>query len=151
MNTKHRIILGVLAAAALLLYGRSWFFPGDTGGRVGLWGTVTLNAKSVESGLIQFTPDQRTSGPVVTGAIIDGKYRIDASEGVQPGVYEAKLTLSDGREIINVKQNLFAKNSESPRARQVPNAEHWKWPTPQVIAAGEREVELNFEFPAAAQ
>jgi hypothetical protein len=144
MNTKHWIILGVLAAAALVFHGRSWFFLGDTGGRIGVKGTVMMNGEPVERGRIQFTPDQKTSGPVVTGTIVDGKYRIDAYQGVQPGAYEAKLTVGDARDF-------FTKNSESPRGRRVPSAEAWKWPVPQIIAAGEREVELNFAFPPASR
>jgi hypothetical protein len=156
MNSKRSILLAGLATASLFIYGRSWFWSADNGGRIGLRGTVSLNGEPVESGLIQFTPDRSTPGPVTSGAIAKGRYKIAVDEGVRPGVYEATVIVGARDGMIDDKLSLSQRPATSSSTRFTPmpfapRPRPMKWPIPTVIAAGKRDVELNFEFPADSE
>ncbi|QDV59109.1 carboxypeptidase regulatory-like domain-containing protein [Rosistilla oblonga] len=62
----------------------------DTGGRVGVTGTVTFQGQPLDSGNIQF---DAVDGSGMTGAAItDGKYSVPAETGVIPGEYTVRVS-----------------------------------------------------------
>jgi hypothetical protein len=138
MNAKRWIVLGIIASAAAAWYGW-WFIRNmDTGGRIGLAGTVTWNREPLKSGRIQFNPARNTSGPAVSGPIQDGRYNIPAVNGVVPGTYEAELTIGH---VPSKKQTM--REFKMPILPKTIT-----WPHPQeIVADGEAIKKLNFEIP----
>jgi hypothetical protein len=62
----------------------------DTGGRVGVSGTVTFQGVPLESGTIQFAA---TDGSQMSGATISaGKYEVPAMQGLLPGKYMVRVS-----------------------------------------------------------
>ncbi len=62
----------------------------DTGGRVPVSGSVTLNGEPLESGTIQFAA---ADGSQLGGATITaGKYEIPAAQGLLPGNYTVRVS-----------------------------------------------------------
>jgi hypothetical protein len=71
---------------------------GDDLPRQALSGTVTLDGKPLEQGIIQFRPASAEE-PVPAGAEIkDGRYTIPRNEGPTPGNYRVFITSSGGRQ-----------------------------------------------------
>jgi hypothetical protein len=55
-------------------------------------GSVTLDGQPVEDGTITFFPEAGSShGPNVPGEIKDGKYAIDSSRNLKPGLYKVEI------------------------------------------------------------
>ncbi|QDV69076.1 hypothetical protein Poly24_27900 [Rosistilla carotiformis] len=62
----------------------------DTGGRVGVTGTVTFQGKPLDNGNIQF---DAVDGSGMTGApITNGEYSVPAETGVLPGDYTVRVS-----------------------------------------------------------
>jgi hypothetical protein len=61
--------------------------------RVRVQGKVTFQGAPVTRGLITFRPSAGSAGPSAGGAIRDGVYRIDASEGPTPGSHDIIVQL----------------------------------------------------------
>jgi len=62
----------------------------NTGGRVGVSGTVALHGQPLELGTIEFAA---TDGSEISGATITaGKYEISAAQGVLPGKFTVRIS-----------------------------------------------------------
>jgi hypothetical protein len=61
-------------------------------GRYALEGTVSLDGKSLSSGLIQFIPLPGTGGPSAGAKIENGKFSIDSEKGLFPGKFRVEIT-----------------------------------------------------------
>jgi len=80
---------------------------GDSLPRQPIWGTVTLEGKSLAKGTIQFQP--ATTEPVSAGALInDGTYSIDRGGGLVPGTYKVIINASAGAESAALPKDLQA-------------------------------------------
>ena len=81
----------VLLAASGLAGGCQ---SGDDLPRQAVKGTVTLDGKPLESGSIQFQPDQAAPGTAAVSAgaeIAAGSYAIDRAQGLTPGRYKVMI------------------------------------------------------------
>ena len=68
----------------------------DTGGRLSLSGTVSINGTPVKSGALSIAPSTSTEGATYSGATItDGRYSIPAAMGVTPGEYLVRITVTE--------------------------------------------------------
>ena len=80
----------ILGLACLLLAG-----CGHSGTQAAVEGTVTLDDKPVDGGMITFVPEEYKAGgierTVVTADIKDGKYSVDAAKGAVPGKYRVEI------------------------------------------------------------
>ena len=56
-------------------------------GRMAANGTVTLDGKPLESGMISFQPAPGSVGHSAGGQIKDGEFRLPADHGLKPGKY----------------------------------------------------------------
>ncbi|MFH1919557.1 MAG: hypothetical protein ABIP48_06725 [Planctomycetota bacterium] len=66
--------------------------PADTGGRLGVSGTVTFEGKALDQGTIEFTSTGEGAA-VHTGAMISGgSYSVPAQQGLPPGTYLVKIS-----------------------------------------------------------
>lgn len=74
---------GVAAAIALSGCGSD--------GRQTLSGSVTLDNQPLAGGTIVFQPIEGTTGPTSGGAIQDGSFTINKSEGLLPGKYAVSI------------------------------------------------------------
>lgn len=85
----------VLLATALLPGCRS------NQGKVTVEGAVSVDAKSVEDGAINFTPLAPTKGPSVGAKIIAGRYRIDGEQNITAGKYRVSIvgTRKTGKQV----------------------------------------------------
>ncbi|TWU23113.1 hypothetical protein Pla52o_26480 [Novipirellula galeiformis] len=87
---RNRLIGGHLyMAVAVLLVGSISGCNPDTGGRVHLFGTVTLGGTMLDQGTIEFHP--LSEGSITGGAIRDGRFEIPAATGALPGKYEVRI------------------------------------------------------------
>src|SRR5262245_56431833 len=85
----HGMWILVVAAGAVSGCG-----SGDELPRQEVTGTVTLNGKPLESGSIQFQPEEAAGqGVAVSGGalISNGQYRIKRAEGLTPGSYKVLI------------------------------------------------------------
>jgi hypothetical protein len=89
---------GDVRAFSVLLLAAAGFVGGCRDGdelpRQAVKGTVTLDGKPLESGEIQFQPDQSAAGtPAVSGgaSISAGAYAIDRAQGLTPGNYKVMI------------------------------------------------------------
>ena len=102
----------VLLAASVAGCGGS----GDQLERVSVSGSVTINGKAAQHGIIRFLPAAGTEGPAANTKIANGQYHIPREKGPVAGAYEVRVHAYDD-----------------------PNADHIAYPTPSVqsIANGE--------------
>ncbi|MCI0639406.1 MAG: hypothetical protein L0Y70_10045 [Gemmataceae bacterium] len=108
------------------------------GGRLAISGTVTYKGSPIQSGSIEFVPHPgvKTSGGDM---ITNGRFRIPADKGLEPGVYTVKISALD-----------------TPRATDEPGGLPGKDPVKDTIPAkyNEKSIltkevkpgETNFEF-----
>lgn len=84
-NWSRRAIFGCLVGIVLAGCGGP-----DTGGRLGLSGTVTLKGQPLANGTIEFCTAE---GGALTGGVIEaGKYSIPAVSGLMPGKYLVRIS-----------------------------------------------------------
>lgn len=83
-----------LAALALLLVGlmlSTLVGCGGTTGRGPVSGTVTLDGRPLEHGVINFRPVEGNAAPGSGGVVIDGSFEIPADKGLRPGKYTVSI------------------------------------------------------------
>lgn len=89
--------------------------------RFPLDGTVRLGNGEKLNGSITFVPAEGRSGPAATTAIVDGKYRFDATNGPTPGPHRVIVKRIDfkGRmlESRGGKQKTDAKSATNPAGK----------------------------------
>jgi hypothetical protein len=101
------IVLGIVAAGC------------DQGGddlpRQPIWGTVTLDGKTVAKGTIQFQPATGAE-PTSAGSLIeDGKYSIDRTGGLVPGTYKVIINAQAGEAAALPKDQQVGKPHAPPK------------------------------------
>ena len=64
-------------------------------------GTVSCGGEKPTGGYVCFVPVEGTSGPISSGLIVDGEYRIEARGGVPVGKYrvEVRASKKTGRQV----------------------------------------------------
>lgn len=69
--------------------------------RAEVHGTVTADGQPIQSGTIRFIPTEGTTGPSAGGAIENGKYRLDPTNGPVVGRHrvEIRAQRKSGRQI----------------------------------------------------
>ena len=67
----------------------------DTGGRLGVSGTVTFQGKPLATGTIEFSPTDAGGSPSGT-TITAGAYSVPAVQGLLPGSYTVKISSVEG-------------------------------------------------------
>ncbi len=73
-------------------------------GKLELQGTVTYQNSPIEKGRIDFLPTEGTGGPSVGSPIVDGRYFVDAKQGVlATGIYRVSVIAyqKTGRKELN--------------------------------------------------
>jgi len=55
-------------------------------------GTVTLDAKPLDNGTIQFVPAETTNGLLSGALIVHGAFYIPSEKGIPPGKYTVRIT-----------------------------------------------------------
>ena len=101
----NRALLGLTAACALLsLVGCSF------DGRMAASGTVTLDGKPLESGLITFLPAPGSDGHSAGGQITNGEFHLPADHGLKPGKY--LVTIQSFKPTGRIVQGLMGKVPE---------------------------------------
>lgn len=65
----------------------------QSGGRVPIQGTVTLDGEEVSIGSISLRPAAGHAGPAAGTDILDGEYSIPAKTGPATGAYLARITI----------------------------------------------------------
>lgn len=86
-----RSFSGALLFGVLILAGCS-----SSDGRVGVTGTVNFQGKPLESGTIQFHPTDLAGKSSFGGTeIVQGKYSLDAKQGLFPGKYKVMISSPD--------------------------------------------------------
>jgi hypothetical protein len=85
LTTKSRLRALVALAALGLLSGCG----GD--GRLGVSGTVTVDGKPLESGVISFQPAAGNQGHSAGTSIQAGHYEVEAGKGLLPGEYQVRI------------------------------------------------------------
>ena len=93
MNGNRLYAIGGLVALVAVGVAIASFSGGDTGGRVGVTGTVTRAGTPLKIGKVQFRPGEATDGPVAWGNIEDGRFRIAPAEGPLPGLYNVTVVV----------------------------------------------------------
>jgi hypothetical protein len=84
MRSWKAILLSLILGAAI-----------GCGGRGGVEGTVTINGKPVDGGMILFVPMEGNLKQAPTHADIkDGKYELPEGEGPEPGLYRVQVIWS---------------------------------------------------------
>ena len=59
--------------------------------RAGVSGTVTVNGQPLEAGDISFAPVAPQGGPTAGAAIVRGRYKVSAEQGLLPGEYKVQV------------------------------------------------------------
>jgi hypothetical protein len=92
MTPWGRIWCGTCAALVLLLPGLAGCGSSDGLPRESISGTITLDAKPIEKGFIEFRPVAQE--PVTLGAALiqNGQYLVPRPEGLVPGTYQVSIT-----------------------------------------------------------
>jgi hypothetical protein len=84
----------LLAAAPFLLFVLVGCGGGDN--REGLSGTVTLNGKNLDRGVITFVSEGNS--PTQASAVVEnGQYAIPQPQGLAPGKYKVSISSPDGK------------------------------------------------------
>jgi len=94
-NYLSGIAACVLASSLLALAG--------CGGRAPVDGTVTLDGKPVDGGVVVFIPEGDSGGarPKAGGPITEGKFHIPGGEGPAPGKYRVEIHWEkNGKEVV---------------------------------------------------
>jgi hypothetical protein len=84
---------GLLAVATGVVVGCAGSNVGD---REAVKGQVTFQAKPLDQGVISFTPKDGATGTFGGATITDGVYDVPAENGLDPGVYEVRITSAEG-------------------------------------------------------
>jgi hypothetical protein len=150
VRSKKGWLLGGLLVVVSVVYGWSFLLNRDSGGRIAISGQVTHNGAPVDRGRIQFTPDRNTAAPTAAATIVDGTYHIEAIDGLPPGVYETSISVGP-RPTMDPNDRLKFPKQKRGQPRLGSNDQPIRWPVPQVIAEGKREVVLNFDLPATSK
>ncbi|MEZ6072601.1 MAG: hypothetical protein R3C10_20660 [Pirellulales bacterium] len=88
---RPRCLVLLLGAIAVCVAGCG---PDNPRGRLAVSGTVTLDGKPLDTGTIEFSPQDPTG--VGTGAAIEaGAYTIDVQHGLPPGTYDVRVFSPD--------------------------------------------------------
>ncbi len=89
---------------------------GNSGGRLPVSGSVTLDGVPLANGEIIFVPISGTKGPTAAGEILAGKFKIPAAKGPIAGSYRVEITAerATGRKITGRRSIL--RNGRSIRA-----------------------------------
>ncbi len=85
LGTTFTVCLLVALTALTFLTGCG----GD--GRLGAWGTVTVDEKPLENGVISFQPVAGNQGHSAGTSIQAGRYEIEAGKGLLPGEYQVRI------------------------------------------------------------
>jgi hypothetical protein len=85
--THHRIGISALLALAIVGCGSS----GDNLPRQSVSGTITLDGKSLERGMISFQPVSELPTAIAV-PISGGEYYIEKGQGLVPGSYKVKIS-----------------------------------------------------------
>ncbi len=95
---------------------------GSESDRTRLWGKVTYNGQSVNHGMIEFVPDDKTAGPSTGTLIHDGLYDLAAQRGpFVNGSYIVRMTgtrdtgktvthRDDPKSVVKVVENYIPTN-----------------------------------------
>lgn len=86
-----------LAACLNLMAASAGCGSGSSVARLPLEGTIRLNTQETFNGSITFVPAEGRSGPAATTAILEGKYRFDATNGPTAGPHRAIVKRIDSK------------------------------------------------------
>ena len=101
MNFKRLVAGLIVSGMGLILVGCG---SGSKLSRLPVSGTVSFHSGETLNGSISFIPAEGRSGPAATTAVVDGKYRFDATNGPTAGEHRvivkrivAKRTMLESR------------------------------------------------------
>lgn len=86
MNATTQLIGSFLAVGSLLISGCG------SNNRASVSGTVTLDGKTLESGVIAFLPTNGNQGPTAGAVISNGRYEIASARGPTFGAYRVTVS-----------------------------------------------------------
>jgi hypothetical protein len=90
-NTMYKSWLGATMVFATLMAAVLGCGKGDTGGRLGIAGSVTFQGKPLDKGTIEFSSTGEIAA--MTGAMIkNGSYEIPAEKGLPPGKFLVRIS-----------------------------------------------------------
>ena len=112
--------------------------------RVIVYGSVSYNGKPVSEGTIRFMPTSKSSVPVTSAPIKDGKYRADVHGGVCVGTFavqiEGRRRPKSGTPVrLGVKE-------EDQREQYIPQKCNAKTTLEVAIPSGSRELAKDFDL-----
>ncbi len=97
-NKQQQFVRVPMLTCGLIAVLMSGFFVGCSGEsgprRVAVSGTVTVDGKPIESGIIRFLPTGKNGGPPASVMIADGHYSLSSEMGPIPGFYQVLIALS---------------------------------------------------------
>lgn len=88
---KHLAALILMAGGLVLMSVVAGCDGGP--GRDPVSGSVALDGRPLEYGVISFRPAQSHTGPGSGGVVNDGSFEIPAAKGLQPGSYKVSITV----------------------------------------------------------
>src|SRR6476620_5618956 len=81
-----RIGLGLLFMAVMMAAAGC-----GSASRAGVSGSVSVNGQPLEAGDLSFSPVAPQGGPTAGAAIVRGKYKVPAEQGLLPGPYKVQI------------------------------------------------------------
>lgn len=86
---KPKSLLCLCVFSLLVITLPACFSSSSSNGKVGITGTVSVDGKPLDKGLITFIPVEK--GVAAGGEIVDGLYQIESSGGLSPGEYKVEI------------------------------------------------------------
>lgn len=156
MRQKQYLAIGALLMLAAVIYWWTQTGKVDAGKRVALKGRVSIDGKPLASGRIEFRPQSETTGPAAFGTVEKGSFSIAAAEGILPGGYEVKVSLS--RMIKGIKKETLGglpipsavkPNTGNQQQRKVKvENDAYLFPEALIVPPHRRELTVDFDFPS---
>jgi hypothetical protein len=114
--------------------------PGEVGGRLAITGTVKYKGEPIPSGSIEFIPHPgvNTNGGA---SITNGRYKIPAEKGLEPGMYTVKISWADPPAVTDEPGGLPGKDP----VEKLPEKYNSKSTLTEEVTKEKRTIDFNLD------
>jgi hypothetical protein len=141
----------ITSAATLVLFGLMGCGGGDNLPREEISGSVAVDGKPLESGLITFQPDG-TEATQSGASVVQGKYTIPRDQGLVPGKYKVTITAAGNtpeKPVDTLTNNNMPGMPPIPAKEVIPSSYNAQSLLTAQVKAGSKN-EFNFNLTATS-